>query len=58
MPSSTQSPASLLALSLCTCRPHILVRGLMAHGVAEALLNAPQVRRGHPATGMWWAAES
>ena len=26
------------------CRPHILVRGLMAHGVAEALLNAPQVR--------------
>ena len=27
----------------CCCRPHILVRGLMAHGVAEALLNAPQV---------------
>lgn len=27
------------------CRPHILVRGLMAHGVAEALLNAPQVGR-------------
>ena len=27
-----------------SCRPHILVRGLMAHGVAEALLNAPQVR--------------
>ncbi|KAL4436856.1 hypothetical protein ABPG75_003995 [Micractinium tetrahymenae] len=24
-------------------RPHILVRGLMAHGVAEAVLNAPQV---------------
>ena len=24
-------------------RPHVLVRGLMAHGVAEALLNAPQI---------------
>lgn len=34
---------SRIAAHSALFRPHVLVRGLMAHGIAEGLLNAPQM---------------